>query len=248
VAEPYSKPGWLSLVQWARLTKTPVSVPQIALPKFSVSEGMLVPDPALATDSAKSSGRAAWMAYETCRVKNAPIGGKSGFSVGADGSVTPMGSYHSLAQETECLRAILVDLRARIADGSVAEENLDPVLKVLSRLDNDGVLQCWILLNAADQGIRFDYPAYRKTNCDELIAYVNRYILQRTPSLSFSAPHKQGWCLRSTHDNVLYHASWPGRCRPFSIMLNLGKEHGAYLLMEPCLGPKSNPTHRRRSY
>jgi tetratricopeptide (TPR) repeat protein len=181
VAEPYSKPGWLSLVQWARVTKTAVAVPQIALPRFSASEGVLVPDPALATDSAKSSGRATWGAYETCRVKHAPTGGKSGFSVGADGSVTPMGAYHSLAQETECLRATLFDLRAHMADGSIVEDNLDPSLKVLLRLDKDGVLPCWILLNAADQEIRFDYPAYLKTNRDHLLAYVDRYILQHAP-------------------------------------------------------------------
>ncbi len=181
VAEPYSKPGWLSLLQWARLTKTPVTVPQIALPKFTFSEGALVPDPALATDAAKSSGRAAWTAYETCRAKQMLAGGgRSGFAVGADGSVTPTGSYHSLKQETECLRATLIDLRARMADGSVAEANLDPSLKVLAQLDKDAVLSCWILLNAADQGIRFDYPAYQKANRDELVAYVDRYLLHRT--------------------------------------------------------------------
>ena len=182
VAEPYSRPGWLSLVQWARLTKTPVTIPQIALPKFTISEGALVPDPALTTEAAKSSGRASWTAYESCRAKHLPVGGgTSGFGVSADGSVTPTGNYHSLGQEVECLRATLIDLRIRMADGSISEANLDPSLKMLLQLDKDGVLPCWILLNAADQGIRFDYPAYRKANREELIAYVDRYLLHRAP-------------------------------------------------------------------
>jgi tetratricopeptide (TPR) repeat protein len=182
VAEPYSKPGWLSFLQWARQTKTPVVIPQVALPKFTVNEGKLVPDPALATEGAKSSGRAAWTAYETCRVKHAPVAGAtSGFAVSVDGSVTPTGSYHSLGQETECLQTTLVDLRARMADGSVPEQSLDPSLKMLLQLEKDGVLPCWLLLNAADQGIRFDYPAYRKTHRDDLVVYVDRYLLRRAP-------------------------------------------------------------------
>lgn len=182
VAEPYSKPGWLSLMQWARLTKTPVTMPQVILPKFAVRDGALVPDPALTTEAAKSSGRTAWITYQTCRVKHLPAAGStSGFSVGADGSVTPTGSYHSLNEETECLRATLVDLRAMIASGSVAESDLDPSLKELLHLEKDGVLPCWIFLNAADQGIRFDYPSYRKSHREELVAYVDRFLLQRAP-------------------------------------------------------------------
>ena len=181
VAEPYGKPGWLSLVQWARLTKTPIVVPQIALPRFTISDGALVPDPDLATDAAKTSGRAAWMAYETCRAKHAPAGGKSGFSVGADGSVTPIGSYHSLDQEMECLRATIHDLQSRIAEGSLIEANLDPNLKTLLQLDSEGVLPCWILLNAADLPIRFDYPTYRDKNRKALVAYVDKYLLRPVP-------------------------------------------------------------------
>jgi tetratricopeptide (TPR) repeat protein len=180
VAEPYSKPGWLALLHWARLTKTPVAVPQIGLPKFTVSDGVLVPDQALATEAVKGSGMASWTAYASCRVKHGPAR-MTGFGVNVDGSVTPTGSYHSLAEEMECLRATIVDLRARVSDGSVTQENLAPSLKVLLQLDKDGVLACWVLLSAADQGIRFDYPAYRKKHRDELVAYVDRYLLQRAP-------------------------------------------------------------------
>ena len=159
-----------------------MSVPQVALPKLPYKDGILVPDSTLTTDAARSSGRSAWAAYGVCRVRQIAAAPKtSGFSVGIDGSVTPTGSYHSLDQELECLHATLTELRILLANGTASQENLDPSLKILARLEKDGVLSCWVLLNAADQGIRFDYPNYRKNHRDALLAYVDQYIVQRTP-------------------------------------------------------------------
>jgi tetratricopeptide (TPR) repeat protein len=178
VAEPYAKQGWIALQQWSTLMKVPLRVPQIALPKYTAKDGVLDPDPALQTDAAKSSGRAAWIAYETCRVKHAAKTNTTGFSVGADGSTKPTGYYHSLVEESECLRATLADLRGRLLDGSVTTQTLDPSLQALDALDRAGVLECWILLNSGEQGVGFDYPAYRNAHRAELIAYIDRYLIQ----------------------------------------------------------------------
>ncbi len=68
-----------------------------------------------------------------------------------------------------------------MAEGSLIEANLDPNLKTLLQLDSEGVLPCWILLNAADQPIRFDYPAYRNKNRKALVAYVDKYLIRSVP-------------------------------------------------------------------
>ena len=43
------------------------------------------------------------------------------------------------------------------------------------------MLECWIVLNGADAGIRYDYPAYRKEHRDLLVAYLDRYVLGQAP-------------------------------------------------------------------
>jgi tetratricopeptide (TPR) repeat protein len=181
VAEPYVKPGWLSLVQWANRTKTQLHVPQVALPKFEIKDGAAVPDAALQNDA--GDGRKAWLAYENCRAthhgKNQVL--SLTFALDKDGSTHPSGYYHSLAEETECLHDTVVELNTMLARGAVTQDKLDPSLKTLLTLDKNGVLPCWILLNAADQGIRFDYPAFRRAHREELVAYVDRYIVQAAP-------------------------------------------------------------------
>jgi tetratricopeptide (TPR) repeat protein len=180
VAEPYSKPGWLSLQQWANKTKAQLIVPRILRPNFTTKDGVLVPDPALAAGVA--TGRSSWLAYETCRVKHGGLNSQPQTIVAggtdANGVIHPSGYRHSLAEETECLRATLADLKANIAAGTVDQDNLDPSLKTLQQLDKDNMLECWILLNAADIGIRADYPDYRKAHRDQLIAYIDKYIVQ----------------------------------------------------------------------
>jgi tetratricopeptide (TPR) repeat protein len=182
LAEPYGRPGWLSLQQWAKLTNTPLVTPRIAIPQYTAKDGVLTPDPALESEAARANGRSSWLVYQACRVKHAgPSGYKFSFGVGADGKVTPSGNYHSLAEELECLRATATDIRTKIIDGTLTQSNLDPSLATLLALDKTGLLECWILLNNADIGIRFDYPAYRKDHMDQLTSYMTRYIIRPTP-------------------------------------------------------------------
>ena len=182
LAEPFGRPGWISLQQWAKLTNTPLVTPSIAIPQYTAKDGVLQPDAALDTEAARANGRSAWLVYQNCRVKHAgPTGYKMSFSVGVDGSTHPSGNYHSLAEESECLRATAAELRTHIIEGTLTQSNLDPSLATLMALDKTGLLECWILLNNADIGIRFDYPAYRNEHREKLAAYINRYIIKSAP-------------------------------------------------------------------
>ena len=183
IAEPYSKSAWLELQQWANLTKTPVALPRLVRPDFKTANGVLQADLSLATDP--GNGMKAWLVYEDCRVKHggmtlsqAIVGGASA----ANGQLTPTGYRHSLAEEGECLRATALELRTKIIEGTLIQSNLDPSLQTLLALDKTGLLDCWIVLNAADAGIRFDYPAYRKEHREKLANYIERYIIKAPPA------------------------------------------------------------------
>ena len=170
ITDPYSEANWLALKAWANENRIPVSTPTLDRPDFKTHVGTLVPDPALPTDPA--SGRSAWIVYETCRVKH----GATSLS-----QSVATGYRHSLAEESECLRATAAELRTRIIDGTLLQSSLDPSLQTLMALDKRGLLECWILLSASDPGLREDYPAYRNEHRQKLADYINRYILKPAP-------------------------------------------------------------------
>jgi hypothetical protein len=57
----------------------------------------------------------------------------------------------------------------------------DPSLVLLKKLSDAGMLEPYILLNAADQGIAQDYAAYRAQNRSKLEAYLSQFVVPATP-------------------------------------------------------------------
>ncbi len=178
VAEPYTRVSWNGLQQWANVTHTAGAMPQIKRPEFTTPNGTLQVDPALTTET--GDGHASWLVYEQARVAhgartlNQPIvpGGTD-----SNGIIHPSGYRHSLAEETESLNAMLADVQKKMDAGTVTAAKLEPSIALLLKLQKDGMLQCWIVLNGADGGIRADYPAYRAAHRELLVAYIDRYIL-----------------------------------------------------------------------
>ena len=78
---------------------------------------------------------------------------------------------HSLAEEAQSIRTGL----SVLATQNVPAEKMDASWKTLKALDADGMLECWILLDHADQGIAQDYVAYRAAHRDLLQAYIAKY-------------------------------------------------------------------------
>ncbi len=58
---------------------------------------------------------------------------------------------------------------------NIPSDKLDPSLTVLLALDADHMLEPWILLHGADQGIAQDYPAFRAAHRDRLHAFIAQY-------------------------------------------------------------------------
>ncbi|HME59133.1 MAG TPA: hypothetical protein VKF63_12400, partial [Terracidiphilus sp.] len=56
-------------------------------------------------------------------------------------------------------------------------EKLDESLRNLVELNDAGMLDCWILISGADQGIAQDYDAYRKQHRQLLHDYLSRFVV-----------------------------------------------------------------------
>lgn len=178
VAEPYNKPGWLSLQQWGKETQVPVAPPRINRPKYTTLYGKLVDDPAMQNEI--GDGHTAWLAYEKARVAHGGLAQYQWIVTGSTsitGVLTPNGYRHSLEEEVDSLNATADAVKTMLENGTIAEEKLEPSLQLLLKLQRDGMIACWVLLNGYDAGTLQDYAPYRKTHRELLLAYVDKYVV-----------------------------------------------------------------------
>jgi tetratricopeptide (TPR) repeat protein len=179
VAEPYGKPPITELGQWAQRTGHQLVKPAITRPEFTTPDGALRIDPELGASN--QDGRSSWIIYEQFRVAHGArtlnqliVPGGSD----ANAVVTPSGYSHTIAEEHAALRAMLADIDTKLKSGALAEANLDPSIRNIRNLEKANVLGAWIAINAADAGIRLDYPSYRSHHREHLVDYVNSYLIR----------------------------------------------------------------------
>ena len=79
---------------------------------------------------------------------------------------------HSLAEEAEALRSV-IDL----ATSEKKVKALSPSLLKLKQLNDEGLLEAYILLAQPDDGIARDHPAYLKDSRDKLRRYMIQYVV-----------------------------------------------------------------------
>lgn len=179
VAEPYGTPAFTELGQWAKITGHQMVRPNIVRPEFTTPNGVLRVDPEL--EKSTKDGRSSWVVYQQYRVDhgartlNQPIlaGGSDSNAV-----VTPSGYRHTIAEEHAALRAMLADVETKLKDGAVAEADLDVSIRNIRNLEKANALGAWIAINAADAGIRSDYPQYRAHHRQHLVDYVNGILIR----------------------------------------------------------------------
>ncbi|HWW77133.1 MAG TPA: hypothetical protein VNZ44_17150, partial [Pyrinomonadaceae bacterium] len=167
IVEPYNRYTAAGLTQWAQATDTRLAHPRIDIPTsvtFDAKGGANVNlDPAALTG--KDDGSFAWVGYGLTRTtwhnekfaKTFP--GESEYR-------------HSLAEEADALRTVV-----KMAAEDKKTKTLSPALARLKKLDEEGLLEAYILLARPDEGIARDYAAYLKQNRERLRRYVVAYVL-----------------------------------------------------------------------
>jgi tetratricopeptide (TPR) repeat protein len=168
ISEPYSRFAISGLSQWARITNTKIAHPAIDIPtdvsfdekgdaKINLNINSLL--------GGKDDGSFAWVVYGTTRSSWR----KEKFAKTFPGEKA---YRHSLAEEAEALRSVLT-----LATGDKKASKLNPSLAKLKKLNDEGLLEAYILLARPDQDIANEYPAYRGQNREKLRRYVVEYIL-----------------------------------------------------------------------
>jgi tetratricopeptide (TPR) repeat protein len=180
VAEPYRRNVWIGAQQWAERNKLSLSFPKIK-PPHSVSAPSTGTDGkthidvnmngALLEDKAKD-GMSAWFIYPLHRA----TWPTQRFAKEFPGEKQ---YRHSLKEEAESLHLVAEDVRDQLRKKKV--KSLDPDLALLVKLDDEGLLEAFVLIAMADQGISQDYAAYRAANRDKLRQYLDAYAVPKLP-------------------------------------------------------------------
>ncbi|MFN7931308.1 MAG: tetratricopeptide repeat protein [Blastocatellia bacterium] len=167
ICEPYSKFALQGLVQWGQATSTKLAHPNIEIPsdvKFDEKGDAKIDLNASLLLSGAQDGSFAWITYGTTR----SLWHKEKFAKTFPNEKT---YRHSLAEEADAIRSVL-----SLAIGDKKVKNLHPALAKLKKLNDEGLLEAWILLARPDQGIAEDHAAYLKQNRDKLRRYVLEYV------------------------------------------------------------------------
>ena len=159
VAEPYTRLSWGGLTQWATVTRTAVGSPPIVRPTIDET----VPGTKVGMPQGPPQDAGVWAAYAGCRVD-------------AD-HTRPAGSRRTADEETHCLQAAADFAEKRVEPGSAQASAYSPGVRALMALQHDGMVECWVLLNGADQQVLHDYAAYRDAHRQLLIAYLDKYVV-----------------------------------------------------------------------
>ena len=167
ITEPYNRFARAGLIQWAQVTKANLAHPTIEIPtdvkfdekgdaKINLDASMLL---------GKDDGSFAWISYGGTR----SIWRKEKFAK----TFPNEKSYrHSLLEEADALRSVIA---LAIADKKT--KSLNPSLAKLKKLNDEGLLEAYLLLARADDGIAKDHPAYLRDNREKLRRYMVDYVL-----------------------------------------------------------------------
>ena len=162
IAQPYSRQPYVGLTQWAQRHKVSLGHPKIQPPNsVETQDGKttLSIDPKTLNST---DGTNNWLMYDLTRIawskgdffKNYP---------------EEKAYRHSLKEEAAALRMV-ADAAARdLKAGKI--KTLEQSLAVLVKLNEDGLLESYILFARPDQGIIRDYASYRASNRDKLRRY-----------------------------------------------------------------------------
>ena len=169
IVEPYNRFARAGLVQWGNATQTKLAHPEIDIPtnvKFDEKGDAQINLDASALLGGKDDGSFAWIAYGGTRSK----WHKEQFAKTFPNEKV---YRHSLPEEADALRSVV-----RVATVDNKTKTLSTSLTRLKKLDEQGLLEAYILMARPDEGIVKDHPAYLKQNRDKLRRYMMEYVVK----------------------------------------------------------------------
>jgi tetratricopeptide (TPR) repeat protein len=173
VAEPYNPITWRALQAWATTNKLQLKRVHVDTPNNVSQTGekniTITVDPKASDETSTF-----WLSYGLAKVKWRGDEFKKQFPAEKQ-------YRHSLAEEAEAL-TMAATVWTEVNESEKKKKKAssppkDPNLILLLKLYQAKVIEPYVLLNAADDGIAQDYPAYREKNRDKLEQYLSEWVV-----------------------------------------------------------------------
>lgn len=170
VAEPYNAITWRALAQWANANHL-----QLIRVHINVPDNVTQQDPTHITihvQPGPSDSNAAWVAYSLAKATWRGEEFKKHFP-------NETQYRHSLPEEVDSLKVaanVWSDLKEK------NKSDADPDLDLLLKLEQAGMTEPYVLLNAADEGIAQDYADYREKNRAKIEQYLGEFVVPPAPA------------------------------------------------------------------
>lgn len=171
VAEPYNPLSGNGITVWARTEGATLQAPKIDRPAAPVvdpknQKNVTININPIILGDKQDPGASAWMIYSIIRAGYHGELFKKDFPDEKE-------YRHTLKEEDAALSAVA----AAVKEKNIEPKKLDESLRNLVALSDAGMLDCWILLNGADDGIAQDYPAYRNGHQQLLHDYIEKFVI-----------------------------------------------------------------------
>ena len=172
VADPYNATSWGGLKNWTDRTKLPLNWLKLKdRVGVQVKDGKtnVTLDSSLPKDDPSMGG---WLIYGITRASWM----KEKF---AKQYPSETNYRHSLAEEAESLHLFIT-----VVKESSEKEKRDlsgTDLGTLVTIEQAGLIEPFVLLNRADNGIARDYEGYRSANRDKIRQYLDKFVVPKTP-------------------------------------------------------------------
>jgi tetratricopeptide (TPR) repeat protein len=182
VAQPYLRISWMGLSQWGQKQKLMLGHPPINPPGKVEDNGKddkghsqttITIDPAtMMNPNAKKDGTSAWFIYTLSKAVWHGERFQKEFP-------TEKEYRHSLAEEVDGFQMVVGQVKEGIKKKEIKQ--LDPALAMLVKLADEELLEPFVLVSRADQGIARDYPAYRDAHREKIRQYINEWLIHPAP-------------------------------------------------------------------
>ena len=173
IADPYNATSWVGLKNWTTRTKLQLNWLKLKdCVAVDVKDGKtnVTLDSSLAKDDPSMGG---WLMYGITRASWM----KDKF---AKQFPNETNYRHSLPEETEALHLFITVVKESSEKEKRDLKGTD--LGTLVAIEQAGLLEAFVLLNRADNGIAKDYEGYRSANRDKIRQYLDEFVVPKTPA------------------------------------------------------------------
>ncbi len=163
IVAPYNRLAMSGIIGWGEITQTKLSHPKIDVPEIKIGDDGKA-NTTLNINPLVDDGSMAWASYVVTR----ELWRKEKF----EKQFPKASAYrHTLQEEVDALRSVVSTAK------TLKAKKLNDQINVLAKLDQEGLLEAFILMAIPDQGIAQDHRGYLIANRDKLRRYVVAYVI-----------------------------------------------------------------------